>query len=262
MLSIIITHHRTPILLKLCLRSIRDNLGLVEYEVIIADSQSEPLISNLINEEFPSAKLIPFPKNVGYAKIVNAGIKNSQGEYILILNADVLITENSVQQLIEFMEKNNQAGIVGPQLMTFANQPQHSCFRFPSIGAILARRTFLKRLTWGKRKLNDFLMENGDSMEPKSVDWMQGSSMLIRRQALEKVGLLDERFFMYLEDTDWCRRFWEKGYQIFCLPKAKMFHYYYRISKKFGGSLDVLFNKYTRIHIISAIKYFWKWRKA
>lgn len=262
MLSIIITHHRTPVLLKLCLKSIKNNVGSLKYEVIITDSQSESSIRDLIDEEFPEAKLISFSKNVGYAKIVNAGIKESQGEYILILNADILIIENSVQQLIEFMEKNNRVGIVGPQLMTFANQPQNSCFHFPNVGAILARRTFLKKLAWGKRKLSEFLIENGDSMEAKPVDWMQGSSVLIRRQALEKVGLLDERFFMYMEDADWCRRFWEKGYQIFYLPKARMFHYYYRISKKFGSSLDVLFNKYTRIHIISAIKYFWKWRKA
>jgi len=84
--------------------------------------------------------------------------------------------------------------------------------------------------------------------------------MMVRREAFEKVGFMDERYFMYLEDADWCRRFWENGYQVVFLPEAKMFHYYYRVSKKKGGFLDIFLSKYTRIHLISALKYFWKWR--
>ncbi|NQV00659.1 MAG: glycosyltransferase family 2 protein [Parcubacteria group bacterium] len=262
MLSIIITHHRTPVLLKLCLKSIKENIGPLEYEIIVVDSQTESVTQDLIEEEFSEIKFIPFPKNIGYAKIVNTGIKASKGEYILILNADILITKDSVAQMLEFIQKNPEVGIVGPQLLTFSNKSQHSCFRFPSIGAIIARRTFLGKLSWGKKKINDFLIKKEDSFSKKKVDWVQGSAMLVRKKAIEKVGLLDERFFMYLEDTDWCRRFWQNNYQVIYYPSAKMFHYYYRVSKKWNSLLDTLFNKYTRIHLISAIKYFWKWRKA
>lgn len=262
MLSIIITHHRTPVLLKLCLKSIKENIGSLEHEIIVVDSQSELSTKDLIQEKFPLVKFISFTKNVGYAKIVNSGIKSSRGEYILILNADIIVTKDSISEMLEFIQKNNQVGIVGPQLLTFANKSQHSCFRFPSIGAIVARRTFLGKLNWGKNKISEFLIKEADSFKEKTVDWMQGSSMLVRKQALEKVGLMDERFFMYLEDTDWCRRFWKNGYEVVYLPKAKMFHYYYRVSKKWNSFLDVFFNRYARIHIISAIKYFWKWRKA
>ena len=83
---------------------------------------------------------------------------------------------------------------------------------------------------------------------------------MIRKKALEKVGLLDEEFFMYFEDADWCRRFWHNGYKVVYLPKAKMAHYYHRSSKKWGAFLDVFLNKYARTHIISALKYFWKYR--
>jgi hypothetical protein len=260
MLSIIITHHRTPVLLKLCLKSIKENIGQLDHEIIVVDSQTEPTTKDLIEEQFPQARFILFSKNVGYAKIVNAGLKTSQGEYILILNADIIVLKDALNRLLGFIQNHPQVGIVGPQLLTFDNQFQNSCFRFPSIGAFLARRTFLGKLNWGKKKLNQFLIEVGNDSSPKTVDWLQGSAMLVRREAIEKVGLLDERFFMYLEDADWCRRFWQNGYQVVYLPTAQMSHYYYRTSKKWGGFLDALLNKYTRRHLISAVKYFWKWR--
>jgi len=262
MLSIIITHHRTPILLKLCLKSIKENIGSLDHEIIIVDSEAEPNSQDSIRNKFPQVKFISFLKNVGYAKLVNNGIKTARGEYMLFLNADILIHKDSVIQLLDFIQKHPQVGIVGPQLLTFNNQPQSSCFYFPTIGSILARRTFLGKLNWGRKKISRFLMLEEDLSSPKTVDWLQGSAMLTSRDAVEKVGLWDERFFLYLEDTDWCRRFWQNGYQVVYLPTAQVFHYYGRASKKWGGFLDALFNKYTWIHLASALKYFRKWRKT
>jgi len=261
MLSIIVTHHRTPALLKLCLKSIKENIGDFKYEIIVVDSQAEKETQDLIKEKFPQIKFISFLKNVGYAKIVNAGIRAVQGEYVLILNADILVFKEAVAQLLKFIQSHPQVGIVGPQLLTFSHQIQNSCFRFPSIGVILARRTFLGRLNWGKRRINQFLIGGESLSSYQRVDWLQGSAMLVRKEAIEKIGLMDERFFMYLEDADWCRRFWQNGYQVVYLPTAQMFHYYYRASRKWGGFLDVLLNKYTRLHLVSATKYFWKWRR-
>jgi len=266
MLSIIITHHRTIILLKLCLKSILENIGNIDYEIIIVDSQTKSDIEDLIegktfNKYRDKIKLISFSENVGYAKLVNTGVKSSKGDNILILNADIIILKGSIQEMDNFMKNNPKAGIIGPQLLTFSNQVQNSYFKFPTFGAILARRTFLGKFKWGKNKLNYFLMNKEDS-SAKKVDWVQGSAMFIRKEAINKIGLMDERYFMYFEDTDWCRRFWQNGYQVFYLPSAKMSHYYYRASKKWNSFLDVLFNKYTRIHLISAFKYFWKWRNS
>ena len=260
MLSVIITHHRTPVLLKLCLKSIKENIGQIEHEIIVADSQAEPETQDLIKEKFPLVRFISFPNNVGYAKIVNKGIESSQGKYLLILNADIIVLKESINRLVEFIQSHIQVGLVGPQLLTFNNLIQNSCFCFPNIGAIIARRTFLGKLNWGKRKINHFLMKEEDFSSLKRVDWLQGSAMLVRKEAIKKVGLLDERFFMYLEDADWCRRFWQNSYEVVYLPTAQMAHYYYRTSKKWGGFLDIFLNKYTRLHLISAIKYFWKWR--
>ena len=262
MLSIIITHHQTLALLKLCLKSIKENVGVLEYEIMVTDSQSEENARDLIKEEFPEVKIVYFSKNVGYAKIVNAGIKSAKGDYILILNADIIILKGAVLKMLKFIENHPKVGIIGPQLLTFSNQPQNSCFRFPTLGVILARRTFLGRLKWGEKGLNKFLMKNENLFATKNVDWVQGSAMLVRQTAIKKVGLLDERFFMYFEDMDWCRRFWQNEYSVVYLPTARMSHYYYRVSKKWGGFLDILLNKYTRLHLVSAFKYFWKWREG
>lgn len=260
MLSIIITHHQTPVLLKLCLKSIEENIGDIEHEIILVDSQTEPETQELIKEKFPSVRFISFLKNVGYAKIVNKGIKSSRGEYLLILNADIIILKESINRLLKFIQNNPQVGMVGPQLLTFSNFVQNSCFRFPNIRAIIARRTFLGKLNWGQKKISQFLMKGENFSSPKTVDWLQGSAMLVRREAIKRVGLIDERFFMYLEDADWCRRFWQNNYEVVYCPMAQMSHYYYRTSKKWGGFLDIFLNKYTRLHLVSAIKYFWKWR--
>ncbi len=270
MLSIIVTHHQTPVLLKLCLKSIKENIGSFgmspneqfRYEIIIVDSQADQEIQESIKEKFPTVQFISFSKNVGYAKIVNEGIKATQGEYILILNADIIVLDKAISRLWEYLEKHPDVGIVGPQLLTFSNQIQGSCFSFPSLGAIIARRTFLGKLDWGKQKINQFLIQGKDFFSPQPVNWLQGSAMLIRKEAIKKVGLLDERFFIYLEDTDWCRRFWQNGYRVVYCPTAQMAHYYYRASKKWGGFLDILVNRYTRLHIVSALKYFWKWRHS
>jgi GT2 family glycosyltransferase len=270
MLSIVITHHRTPVLLKLCLKSIRETIGHFKYEIIVVDSEGRPedqewiqeWFDKLATKDFPGIKFISFAENVGYAKVVNAGLKQAQGEYVLILNADIIILKNAIERLLKFMEEHPRVGIVGPQLLTFTNLVQDSCFRFPTLGTLIARRTFLGKLNWGRRKINQFLIRDWNHLSIRKVDWLQGSAMLVRKTAIEKVGLMDERFFMYLEDADWCRRFWQNGWQVVYLPSAQMAHYYYRTSHKWGGFLDLLLNRYTRMHVISAVKYFWKWRKS
>ena len=269
MLSIIITHHQTPVLLKLCLKSIKESLSKtkIKREIFVVDSQANTEIQQQIKEKFPEVQFISFSENVGYAKIVNAGLKQAKGDYMLILNADIIILKDAIEKMLKFIQANSRVGIVGPQLLTFANQIQDSCFRQPDffgfMGFTVARRTFFGKLNWGKKLINQFLFKPYDlGISSWPVDWLQGSAMLVSRKAVEKIGLWDERFFMYFEDTDWCRRFWKNGFEVVYLPQAQMAHYYYRSSKKWGGFLDIILNKYTRLHIQSAFKYFWKWRRA
>jgi len=259
MLSIIITHHRTPELLDLCLKSVKENIDDIKYEIIIVDSESEKQARDFIQEKYPEIKIIPFKKNLGYSKIVNAGLKEIGGNYILILNADIIVLNNAILKMLKFMEKNQKIGILAPQLTDFTGNIQISCFAKPTIKAILARRTFFRKLKQGKEALNKFLISEWDRKSIKEVDWVQGSAMMVKKEAIDKIGLWDERFFMYFEDADWCRRFRENGYKVVYYPLAQMAHYYHRSSKKWGGILDVFLNKYTRTHIVSALKYFIKY---
>ncbi len=257
-LSIIITQHQTPKLLNLCINSIKQTIEDLNYEIIVASSESREEDEKFIKDKWPEIKIISFKKNIGYAKLVNAGIKASMGDFILILNADIIVLREAIQKMLKFLETNKDVGIVAPRLEDYTGNLQISCFSDPLLSIILARRTF-----WGKTKKGRKTLEKisilHDNDSPKEVDWVQGSAMMFKKDTIDKVGLWDEKFFMYFEDSDWCRRIRQKGYKIIYLPSATMVHYYHRTSKKLGIIGDLIFNKYTRIHVFSAIKYFKKY---
>ena len=268
MLSVIITHHQTPVLLKLCLKGIEQTLASkrIKREILVVDSQADRKAQQDIQELFPKVRFISFTEYVGYAKIVNAGLKQAQGDHILILNADIIVLQDAIEKMIAFIQQHPQVGIVGPKLLTFTNQTQESCFRRPDfwsfLAFIMARRTIFGKSVWGQKVLNQYLLKPYDlGIAHWPVDWLQGSAMMVNKQAFQQVGPLDERYFMYFEDADWCQRFWLRGFEVVYLPQAQMAHYYYRASRKWGGLLDIILNKYTRLHISSALKYFLKWRK-
>jgi len=260
-LSVVITHYKTPELLALCIDSIKKTAKNIPHEIIVVDSETSKKTKEFIFSRHADINFIGFEKNVGYAKLVNAGIKQAKGKFILILNADIIILEDAIKTMLDHMEADARVGIIGPQLLDFANNIQTSCFSDPTPEAILARRSFLGKLKWGKDKLKNFTIGDWDRKSVREVDWVQGSAMLTRKELVDKIGLMDESFFMYFEDADWCRRFRKGGYKIVYLPSAQMAHYYHRASKKLGFILDILFNKYTRIHIQSSLKYFSKWKK-
>jgi GT2 family glycosyltransferase len=162
--------------------------------------------------------------------------------------------------MVEYLADHKDIWMLGPQLLNFNGTIQESCFRFHKISTILLRRTFLGKTRWGQKELARFLMKDFDRQSAREIDWILGAALMVKRQALERVGLMDEQFFLYFEDTDWCRRFWKKGLKVVYFPEARMHHYHGRFSKKTSGLMDLFVNKYTWIHIFSAIKYFWKYR--
>jgi len=190
--------------------------------------------------------------------LVNTGIKASTGDFILILNADIMILDGAVLEMIRFFETHKNTGIIAPRLEDYTGNLQISCFNDPVPCLILARRTFWGKTKYGKKILKKFSTFDDNNL-PKEVDWAQGSAMMFKKDLINRVGFWDERFFLYFEDSDWCRRIRQKGYKIIYLPTARMIHYYHRSSKKLGVLGDLIFNKYTRIHILSAIKYFKKY---
>lgn len=237
-LSIIIVNYKTPELLRLCLKRLAEHLADISYEVKVIDNSKN---------------------NIGYAGGVNEGLRQTTGQFRLILNPDALITKDAVQSMITYMEKHPDIGMMGPRLLYFNGEHQHSYRRFYRPITILAQRTILGKLPYLKKVSADFLMADVDPSRIQTPDWILGAAMIISDEALKKVGPMDERFFLYFEDVDWCRRFWHNGYKVVYFPESIFYHYYPRASSKWG-ILDVIINQKTRWHIVSALKFFWKYR--
>lgn len=257
-LSIIVANYKNPEMLKVCLDSIIKNANGLKYEVIVADSATEEDTEMLMRENFSQLKFFPFKENVGFQAMVKKGIENSVGDNLLILNGDIIVTENSIQKMLDFLKTDPTIGMVGPKLLNFNGTLQYSCFRFYKLWTIVYRRTPLGKLPFAKKHISWFLMEDYDHKQPKEVDWLMGSSLLITRKALREVGLMDPRYFMYMEDVDWCRRFWENGFKVCYYPLVSMHHFHGKGSAKGGMIMSLMFNKMTWIHISSALKYFKK----
>jgi hypothetical protein len=259
-LSIIVTNYKNPDLLRLCIGSIKKNVADISYEIIVTDSATEEITEMMMREEFPEVKFYPFLRNVGFQKLVRTGIENSRGEYLLILNGDILVKENSVEKMLAYIKNNKTIGLLGPKLLNFNGTSQDSCFRFYKPITIIFRRTILGKLPFARKHLDWFLMRDCDyKNHPREVDWMMGSATMMSRLAFKRVGPMDTRFFMYMEDVDWCRRFWENGFKVVYFPLAEMLHYHGKGSGKNGFFYSIFCNKLTWIHISSAIKYFLKY---
>jgi GT2 family glycosyltransferase len=259
-LSIVILNYHSKNLIQQLVKGITALHIPLQHEIIVVDNNSKDGIEAVLAEQHPSVIFVQSSENRGYAAGNNLGIAKAQGKYILILNPDIVVVNDAIQKLYAFMEAHPEVGIAGPKLTYPNHELQESCSRWPSILMPLYRRTWLKNTSRGKKWLQHYFYRDWDHNENREVDWLNGASLIIRKEALIKVGLLDERFFLYLEDTDWCRRFWESGYKVYYVADATMFHYHKRSSAE-SGLLQSLFRRSSRAHIVSFIKYLWKYRK-
>lgn len=257
-LSIIVTSYRNPELLKVCLDSIKKCAIDVAHELIVADGETSENTEMMMREEYPEVIFFSFKENVGLQALLKKAIENSSGEYLLLLNGDIIANTDSISKLLAYIKENKSVGMVGPKLLNFNGTLQYSCFRFYKPVTIVYRRTFLGRFAFAKKHLDWFLMKDYDHASIKEVDWLMGSAFMISRMAINKVGLMDPRYFLYMEDVDWCRRFWENGFKVVYYPLASMHHYHGKGSAKGGLIQSLLFNKLIWIHISSGIKYFKK----
>ncbi len=257
-LSIIIVNYNQKDLLKLCWQNIIGARIKLFYEVIFVDNnssdQSQKTIEEILNQApSVSVKMILNNRNLGFARAVNQGITASQGQYVLILNPDVIVLPDSVEKLYQFMEERPRCAVAGPQLLNPDKSIQDSAFRLPKWYTPLLRRTFLGRL--GKKYLASYLMKDWDHQSAREVDWLLGAALMARGSAIKQVGPMDERFFLYFEDVEWCRRFHRANWQVYYVAEVQMYHFYQRSSADNGW--QALVKKITWIHFISAIKYFW-----
>jgi GT2 family glycosyltransferase len=260
-LSIVILNYKSRGLVKQCVKTIGLVAPKLQYEIIVVDNDSQDGTGAMLEASFPHVKFIASPANVGYAGGNNLGIAASCGRYVMVMNPDITVRPGALDAMVEHMDANRDIGVLGPKLMHPDGTLDESCFRFPSPMIPVYRRTPLGRTAAGREALASYVMRDFDRAATRDVDWLLGAALLVRREALAEVGPLDDRFFLYLEDTDWCRRFLAAGWRVTYFAGATMVHYHDRLSAR-GSWLTSPLRKSTRIHISSAIKYFRKWGTA
>jgi GT2 family glycosyltransferase len=206
------------------------SLAAVDFpglEVIVVDNDSTDGTPEFIAKEYPNVKLIRNSENLGFAKGTNIGIRASRGRYICLINSDVVLMKDCLDQLLHCMEleANKDVGVIGPQMLGVNGAVRRSTMRFPTLGNEVGRALGIDRFPWLSRFCKGQLMSDFNHDRNCDVEVLNGWFWMVRRQALEEVGTLDERFFMYGEDLDWCFRFWKKGWRLRFCPEAKAIHY-------------------------------------
>ncbi len=259
-LSIVVLNYKTRNLLKYFLKGVLAFKFPWLWEIIVVDNASGDGTERMIKNDFPAVKFVQSPKNVGMGWGNNLGIENSRGEYIFIANPDITLNQTAIVELINFMDNQTTAGLVGPLIKSPDGTRQETCYRWPRFSTFLYRRTDLGETKKGQKYLEHFLYRDTDLSQPLVVDWVLGGCFLARRSALEAIGLFDRRFFLFLEDTDLCRRMWQHKFSVWYYPLASVIHLPHRLSAG-SRNLKDIFSKMTWIHIVSWFKYFWKWRK-
>ena len=251
MVSISIVTYNNDKIIKKCLQNIFQNINNTDFELIIVDNNSSDSTVSIIEKDFKNVRLIKNNRNIGFGAAHNIAIKLGRGKYHLVLNPDIIFTENTIEKLINFMEENSDVGLVSPKIIFPDGTIQHLCKRLPCLFDLCLRRFtpgFIQDLF--KKRIDYFEMRETGYNKIMSVPYLSGSFMLIRRKILEKVDGFDENIFMYFEDADITRRIGEISKTVF-YPHTRVIHLWER-----GSHKNI---KYFIIVLVSAIKYFNKW---
>jgi GT2 family glycosyltransferase len=196
----------------------------VALSVIVVDNASIDGSAETVAREFPGITLIANTENRGFAAANNQGLRRAQGRYVLLLNPDTIILEGAVDKAVAFADENPNAAVIGCQVLENETRIQRTCFSFPSLSSLILTGAGLDRLFPRSRIFGKHNMGWWDRDTQREVDVVSGMFFLVRREAIREVGLMDEDYFVYAEETDWCWRFRKAGWRCVFFPSAKIIH--------------------------------------
>jgi len=223
-LSICIVSWNTLADLRRALASVFARAGEAAFEVIVVDNASDDGSSQMVRQEFPGARLIENRGNRGFAAGNNQALRVASGRYHLLLNSDAIMHPGAFAEVVRFMDSHPDAGAAGLRVLNPDGSLQYSCRRFPRLATGLFRKVPLGRLIPDNRWNREYLMSDWPHDAVREADWVSGAAMCLRAQTLQQVGLLDEGYFMYCEDVDWCYRARRAGWKVYYLPTAVVTH--------------------------------------
>jgi GT2 family glycosyltransferase len=223
-LSIVIVSWNVCDLLRACLASIEASREDLRVEVIVVDGGSNDGSPEMVRVAFPEVELVVKKENLGFPKGNNIGISRSSGRYVMLLNPDTEVVDEALGEMLAFADAHPDVGVIGAQLLNPDGSVQSSRRRFPTLATGVFESTWLQPIA-PKSILRYFYVEDLPDDKVTDVDWVTGACLLARRDVVDAVGLLDEDYFMYSEELDWCRRIKDAGWRVVYFPAAQIIHH-------------------------------------
>lgn len=247
-LSLIILNYNSKFWLKKCLDSLKtyylDNTK-TQIKTVVVDNNSDDGSTEMVKKDFNWVNLIELPENVGFSAGNNVALKQVTSPYVMLLNSDTEFNFSSnLDELIKFMEQNPQVAVATPRLSLSNGKLDWACHRGePSLWAAFSYFTGLDKLFPGSKRFGQYHLTYKDLNKTHLIKACSGAAMMIKVKFMNEVGLLDEQFFMYGEDLDWCKRFRDQGYQIAFIPDVQITHHKYKSGIKTESPLTALQSK-------------------
>lgn len=224
-LSIIIVSWNTKDLLKKCLESIYRETKDIVFEIFVVDNASSDGTIEMLKENFKNIRLIANKKNLGFARANNQAIKETASDFVILLNPDTELFDNSLKKMIDFMKARPNIGVLGPKLLNSDKTRQPSTRRFPNFLNQLIILFKLHHLFPNLKSYKKYLMRDFDGQREMGVNQVMGAAFMIRRKLIEQVGMLDEDYFIWFEEVDYCRRAKKADWEVYYNPDARIIHY-------------------------------------
>lgn len=224
LVSVIVVNWNTRELLEQLLHSLDRQVDQPSYEVVVVDNGSSDGSADMVRTQWPQVKLVTLPRNVGFAAGNNAGFRHAAGEYLLLLNSDTIVMPTTLPGLVSVLRRHPEVGCVGARHFNIDGSLQRSTNAFPTLVNDFLELTELSRLRPVQCLLRLRFPWWGDHASTFNTGWVNGACMMVRRQVIEEVGGLDETFFAYVEEVDWCYRMHQRGWRVVFTPDAEIIH--------------------------------------